>query len=100
MGIPKSFSTHCMYSKSSKIRLPFSSLTDHFKADKARNLVTFQESNDPFINGGDMDMDARRKANTMEEIAEAKSILKKSGNNLNYQPGKTRLQYEERKVVQ
>ena len=76
LGIPKSFSTHCMYSKSSKIRLPFSSLTDEFKAAKARNLVTFQESKDPCIKGAEIEVDAGRKANTMGEIAEARSRLK------------------------
>ena len=76
LGIPKSFSTHCMYSKSSKIRLPFSSLIDEFKAAKARNLVTFKDSKDPCIRGADIDVDAGRKANTIKEIAEARSRLK------------------------
>ena len=76
LGIPKSFSTDCMYSKTSKIRLPFSSLTDDFKAAKTRNLVTFQESEDPCIKGASIDVDAGRKANTREEIQEAKSRLR------------------------
>ena len=54
----------------------FSSLTDEFKAAKARNLVTFQESKDPCIKGADIEVDAGRKANTMGKLAEARSRLK------------------------
>ena len=49
MGIPKNLSTSCMYSKSSKLKMPFSSVTEDFKVSKVRNLVTFQESKDPCI---------------------------------------------------
>ena len=76
LGIPKSFSTDCMYSKTSKVVLPFSSLIDDFKAAKARNMVTFQESEDPCIKGAGIVVDAGRKANTEAEIQEAKSRLK------------------------
>ena len=76
MGIPKSLSTSCMYSKSSKLKLPFSSLTEEFKVIKVRNLVTFQESSDPCIKGAEIQVDKGRKANTHEEIEEAKSRLR------------------------
>ena len=76
MGIPRSFSTDCMYSKTSKIKLPFTSLTDDFKATKARNMVTFQESEDPCIKGAEIDVDAGRKADTKEEVHTAKSRLR------------------------
>ena len=42
LGLPRNFTTDCMYSKTSKLKLPFSSLTEEFKASKARNMVAFQ----------------------------------------------------------
>ena len=65
-----------MYSKSARLQLPFSSLTEEFKIAKARNLVTFQESNDPCIHGAELEVDEGRKANTKEEIEIAKSRLR------------------------
>ena len=76
MGIPKNFSTDCMYSKSSRLKLPFSSLIEEYKATKARNMVTFTESEDPCIREAEIDVDAGRKANTKAEVDEAKSRLK------------------------
>ena len=75
LGIPRNFSTDCMYSKSTKLRLPFSALTEEVKVSKVRNLVTFQESSDPCIRGAEIEVDAGRKVNTGEEIDEAKSRL-------------------------
>ena len=76
MGIPRNLSTDCMYSKSSRLRLPFSALTEEVKVSKVRNLVTFQDSSDPCIRGAEIEVDAGRKANTGEEIDEAKSRLR------------------------
>ena len=76
MSIPKNLSTSCMYSKSSKLKMPFTSLTEDFKVSKVRNLVTFQESNDPCIKGAEIEVDEGRKANTRKEIEEAKSKLR------------------------
>ena len=76
MGIPKSFSPDCLYSKTSKIRLPFSCLTEEFKAAKSRSVVTFQESEDPCIKGAEIDIDVGRKANTKIEVLKAKERLK------------------------
>ena len=76
MGIPKNLSTSCMYSKSAKLRLPFSSLQEEFKVVKARNLVTFQESTDPCIQGANIDVDEGRKADTRKDIELSKASLK------------------------
>ena len=56
--------------------MPFSSLTEDFKVSKVRNLVTFQESEDPCIKGAEITVDEGRKANTRKEIEEAKSRLR------------------------
>ena len=76
MGIPKNLSISCMYSKSSKLKLPFSSLNEEVKVSKVRNLATFQESQDPCIKGAEIQVDAGRKVNTREEIEDAKSRLR------------------------
>ena len=67
-----------MYSNKgmSKLKLPFTALTDNFKACKARNLVTFQESEDPCIIGFKIVVAAGLKTNTLKEINEAKARLK------------------------
>ena len=46
LKLPKSFSSACFYSRTTKLRLSYSSLTEKFKAAKARNLVTLKESKD------------------------------------------------------
>ena len=76
MGIPKNLSTSCMYSKSAKLRLPFSSLQEEFKVVKARNLVTFQDSTDPCIQGANIDVDEGRKADTRKDIELSEARLK------------------------
>ena len=75
LRIPKSFSTDCLYSNSTKLRLPYSSLTEDYKAAKARNLVTFEQSRDPCIRNAGISVDAGRKANTPAEVKDAKSRL-------------------------
>ena len=76
MGFPRNLSVNSMYAKTSRLRLPFSSLTEEFRVTKARNMVTFQESTDPCIRGAEIEVDAGRKANTKEEVREAKLRLK------------------------
>ena len=76
LKLPKSLSNHCFYSKTTKLRLPYSSLIEDFKAAKARNLVTFQESRDECIKNAGIVVDAGTKANTPAEVKEAKSRLR------------------------
>ena len=67
MGISRNFSPDCMYSRTGKIRLPFSRLTEDFKATKTRNMVTFQESEDLCIKGEEIAVDAGKKQ-TLDQI--------------------------------
>ncbi len=76
MGIPKNLSNSCLYSKTSRLRLPFTSLTEEYRATKARNLVTFQHSSDPCIREARIKVDGGRKLNTPLEVEDAKSRLK------------------------
>ena len=76
LKLPKSLSSACFYSKTSKLKLPYSSLTEEFKAAKARNLVTFQESKDVCIKNAGIEVDAGKKTNTPGAVQEAKSRLR------------------------
>ena len=76
LKLPKNLSNACFYSKTTKLKLPYSSLVEEFKAAKARNLVTFQESQDECIKNAGIVVDAGRKANTPAEVDEAKSRLR------------------------
>ena len=70
LGLPKSLSQACLYSKSAKLRFPFSELTEEVKAAKARNLITLQESEDPNIKHAEIEVDGGRN-NTRNELEEA-----------------------------
>ena len=65
-----------LYSKSAKLRFPFSQLTDEVKAAKARNLMTLQESDDLHIKDSTISVDGGKKVHTPSEICEAKSRLR------------------------
>lgn len=75
LRIPKSFSSDCLFSRSSKLRLPFSSLTEEVKTAKARNLITLENSADECIRNAGINVDGGRKANTPAEVQDAKSRL-------------------------
>ena len=76
MGIPKDSSKNCLYLKTSRLRLPFTSLTEEYRATKARNLVTFQHSSDPCIREAKIKVDGGKKSNKQMEIEDAKSRLR------------------------
>ena len=76
LKLPKSLSNACFYSKSAKLKLPYSSLTEEFKAAKVRNLVTLQESKDECIRNANIVVDAGRKAKTSNAVEDAKSRLR------------------------
>ena len=49
MGVPPSFSTANLYSKTSKLRLPLSSVLEEFKVAKARAIASLKMSKDPIV---------------------------------------------------
>ena len=61
LGFPKSLSTACMYTRSGRLQLPYSELTEEVKAAKARIYTTFEESNDPCVRGAELKVDGGRK---------------------------------------
>ena len=76
LGLPRSLATDCIYSKSGKLQLPFTDVSEEFKAAKARLLVTLKEADDPCVKGADVNVDGGRKADTQAAVEEAESRLK------------------------
>lgn len=65
-----------MYSRSSKLQLPFTSLVEEVKVTKARNLISFQDSKDPCIRNANIEVDRGRKATTKLDVKDAKERLR------------------------
>ena len=75
LGLPRSLSVDCLYSTSGKLQLPYSELTEEFKASKARLLMTLKEAEDPCVKGAEVLVDRGRKADTQATIEEAENRL-------------------------
>ena len=75
LGLPRSLSVESLYTKSGKLQLPFSELTEEVKASKARVLVTLEESDDPCVKNAAIKVDGGTKADTPNSVKEAKSKL-------------------------
>ena len=73
LGIPKSLSTYVLYSRTGKLQLPFSAVTEEVKAAKARTLVTYQQSSDDCVRNANINIDVG-KWNFSEEVGEANAI--------------------------
>lgn len=76
LGLPKSLSVECLYSRTGKLQLPYTELTEEVKAAKARLLTTLEESEDPCVRGAGVNVDGGRKADTPGSVKVAKSRLK------------------------
>ena len=76
LGLPKSLTVDAIYSTSNKLQLPFSSLLEEVKVSKARNLISFQEANDPCVRNANIQVDGGRKANTKLDVEDARSRLR------------------------
>ena len=75
LGIPKSLSTAVLYSTSSKLQLPCSSLVEEVKVTKTRNSMTLEQSRDENIRGAGIHFKTGRKWRVEEEVQQAKSQL-------------------------
>ena len=76
LGLPRSLSTACMYSRSGKLQLPYTELSEEVKAAKARLYTTFEESEDPCVRGANLKVDGGRKSDTPGSVEDAKSRLR------------------------
>ena len=76
LGLPRALSTDILYSKTVKLQLPYTALTEEVKAAKARTLFTYQHSSDPCIRNADITLEAGRKWNIGRDVDDAKSKLR------------------------
>ena len=76
LGLPKTLSTACFYSRTAKLQFPYRELIEEVKVAKARNQVTLDNSKDDCIKGAKIIIDGGRKANTPKEVEEAKAKLR------------------------
>jgi len=75
LGLPMSLSTACLYTRSGRLQLPYSELSEEVKAAKARVYTAFEESEDPCVQGARLIVDGGRKADTPGSVKDAKSRL-------------------------
>ena len=78
LGLPKPLSVDCLYYSimSTKLQLPFTSLTEEVKVAKARNLISLNSSEDLCICNARIVVDGGRKANTSAAVEDAESRLR------------------------
>merc|ERR1739842_134705 len=57
LGLPMSLSTACLYTRSGRLQLPYSKLSEEVKALKARVYTAFEESEDPCVQGARLIVD-------------------------------------------
>ena len=76
LGLPRSLSEACLYSRTGKLQMPFRELTEEFKAAKTRFLYTLQGAEDNCVKGAGVCVDGGRKADTGAAIEEAESRLR------------------------
>ena len=76
LGFPRSLSEAVLYSSSSKLQLPCSSLVEEVKVTKARNKVTLEQSRDANIRGAGVEYRTGRKWKVAEDVEKAKSQLR------------------------
>ena len=76
LGFPRSLSEAVLYSSSSKLQLPCSSLVEEVKVTKARNKVTLEQSQDANIRGAGVQYRTGRKWKVAEDVEKAKSQLR------------------------
>ena len=76
LGLPRSLSEACLYSKTSKLQLPYSELTEEFIAAKTRLLVTLQGTEDQCVRLAGINIDGGKKADTQATITEAEERLR------------------------
>ncbi|CAC5417465.1 unnamed protein product [Mytilus coruscus] len=61
LGVPKSFSSIGLYSTSSKLQLPLSSITEEFKVTKTRQVMMLRDSKDDKVKEANVDVRTGRK---------------------------------------
>lgn len=76
LGVPPSLTSVALYGKNTKLRLPFKSLVEEYKAGKARLLCMLQDSPDEFVRSTEPTLKTGRKWNVKKKVEASKEALK------------------------
>ena len=75
LGIPPSFSSIGLYSRSSQLQLPLSSVVEEFKVSKCRLVMTLMESNDKKVRKAGVETKTGQKWSANTTVNDAESML-------------------------
>ncbi|XP_021365777.1 uncharacterized protein LOC110458420 [Mizuhopecten yessoensis] len=76
LGVPSSFSSIGLYSRTSSLQLPLSSLVKEFKVTKARLVMTLRDSKDVKIRNAGIQTRTGRKWSASQSVEQAEGALK------------------------
>ena len=76
LGIPRSFSSVGLFSQNSKLQLPLKSVLDQYQMTKARQVMILENSQDQCVSEAGIQVEAGRKWNADQAVAEAKQRLR------------------------
>ncbi|XP_063418448.1 uncharacterized protein LOC134701249 [Mytilus trossulus] len=76
LGVPPSFTTVGLYSRTAKLQLPFTSLVEEFKVSKSRLVMTLKESRDHKVRTAGVQVRTGRKWSASKAVSEAESRLR------------------------
>ncbi|XP_063420791.1 uncharacterized protein LOC134706007 [Mytilus trossulus] len=76
LGVPPSFTTVGLYSRTTKLQLPLTSIVEEFKVCKTRLVMTLKESKDDKVRTAGVQVRTRRKWSASKAVSEAESRLR------------------------
>ncbi|XP_033750531.1 uncharacterized protein LOC117334822 [Pecten maximus] len=76
LGVPPSFSSIGLYSRTSKLQLPFTSLVEEYKVGKARLIMTLKTSKDEKVRQAGVHVRTGRKWSASRAVEDAESRLR------------------------
>jgi len=74
--VPRSFSSIGLYSSGSKLQLPLSSVTEEFKATKARQVLVLRDISDEKVSGAQVEVNTGRKWRADKAVSDAEARRK------------------------
>ncbi|CAC5377997.1 unnamed protein product [Mytilus coruscus] len=76
LGVPPSFTTVGLYSRTAKLQLPLTSIVEEFKLSKTRLVMTLKESRDDKVRTAAVQVRTGRKWSASKAVSEAESRLR------------------------
>jgi len=75
LGVPPGFSAIGLYSKSSQLQMPLSSVVEEFKVEKCRLVMTLRDSKDRKVSKAGVQVRTGRKWVAISSVSQAESML-------------------------